>query len=302
MGFTARTVAIIQARMSSSRLPGKVLLDLNGQPMLVRVVERTRRAKTIADIIIATTSDPSDDPIEALCRERGYPVYRGSMFDVLDRYYGAAQQAGAEIIVRVTADCPVIDPQVIDEVVQAFIREGADFAANRLPPPWKRTYPIGLDTEVCSFAGLERAWKEAGLQFEREHVMPFFYRVEGRFKVVVIDHDPDCGAYRWTVDTQEDLQLLREIFRRFADDTFSWLDVLALVEREPELARINAAVKAKVAMDVDTRAEGRGDAETARQETRRRGDAREDDRENSAGDRENPAGDREKSAGLGKKD
>ncbi len=248
-----RTVAIIQARMNSSRLPGKVLLDLGGEPMLVRVVERACRARTLDDVIIATTTDPSDDPLEALCREKGYAVFRGSMFDVLDRFYGAAKQAQADVIVRITADCPVIDPQVIDDVVDAFHRKGAGFACNRLPPPWKRTYPIGLDTEVCSFAGLERAWKEAELPFEREHVMPFFYDQEGRFKVVVVDHDPDYGAYRWTVDTPEDLELLREIFRRFPDDTFTWLDVLALVQREPGLAKINAAVKAKVAMEVDSR-------------------------------------------------
>ncbi len=249
-----RTVAIIQARMSSSRLPGKVLEDIAGQPMLVRVLERARRAKTVDDVMVATTTDPSDDPIEAMCRERGYPWYRGSMFDVLDRYYGAARLARADMIVRVTADCPVIDPAVIDQVVQAFHAQSADFACNRLPPPWKRTWPIGLDTEVCSFAGLERAWKEAGLPYEREHVMPFFYDAAGRFKVVVVDHDPDYGAQRWTVDTAEDLQLLREIFAHFqGSDAFSWLDVLRLVESEPQLLQINAGVRHKIGTEVDSR-------------------------------------------------
>ena len=249
-----RTVAIIQARMNSSRLPGKVLLDLAGQPMLVRVVERACRAKMIDDVIIATTSDPADDPIEALCRERGYSVYRGSQFDVLDRFYQAARQAQADLIVRLTADCPVIDPQVIDLTVQAFQHADADFAANRLPPPWKRTYPIGLDTEVCSFIGLARAWQEAKLPYEREHVMPYFYDQEGRFKIVVIDHDPDYGSLRWTVDTAEDLNLLREIFQRFAgQDQFGWLDVLALVQREPQLSKLNASVRAKQAMETDQR-------------------------------------------------
>lgn len=249
-----RTVAIIQARMSSSRLPGKVLQDIAGQPMLVRVVERAKRAETLDEVAIATTSDPADDPIEALCRQQGYPVYRGSMFDVLDRFYQAARQFQADTVVRLTADCPVIDPQVIDRTVNAFREAGADFGANRLPPPWKRTYPIGLDIEVCTFAALERAWKEAQLPYEREHVMPYFYDQEGRFKIVVVDHDPDYGAYRWTVDTPEDLALLREIFTRFnGDDHFSWLDVLALVQREPRLLQLNAAVKAKQAMEVDNR-------------------------------------------------
>jgi spore coat polysaccharide biosynthesis protein SpsF len=249
-----RTVAIIQARMSSSRLPGKVLQDIAGQPMLVRVLERARKAKTVDDVIVATTTDSSDDPIETMCRARGYLVYRGSMFDVLDRYFGAARAAQADIVVRVTADCPVIDPAVIDQVVEAFHAQGADFACNRLPPPWKRTWPIGLDTEVCSIAGLERAWKEAKLPYEREHVMPFFYDVEGRFKVVVVDHDPDYGAQRWTVDTAEDLQLLREIFARFnGSNDFTWEDVLHLFEREPQLLQINAGVRHKVGTEVDAR-------------------------------------------------
>lgn len=249
-----RTIAIIQARMSSSRLPGKVLLDIAGKPMLARVVERTRRARTVDDVLIATTTDATDDPIEDFCREHGYLVYRGSMFDVLDRFYQAARQARAEVIVRVTADCPVIDPGVIDQTVDAFWQQAADFACNRLPPPWKRTFPIGLDTEVCSFAGLERAWKEAQQAFEREHVMPYFYDQEGRFKVVVVDSEEDYGAYRWTVDTAEDLRLLREIFGRFnGDDTFTWLDVLNLVQREPELLAINASVQHKSGTDVDQR-------------------------------------------------
>lgn len=254
-----RTVAIIQARMSSSRLPGKVLLDLAGEPMLVRVVERVRRAVTVDDVAVATTTDPSDDPIANLCRERGYAFYRGSMFDVLDRFYGAARQMNADVIVRVTGDCPVIDAHVIDHTVNAFHTAGADFAANRLPPPWKRTWPIGLDTEVCSFAALERAWKEAQLPYEREHVMPYFYDVEGRFKTIITDHDPDYGAQRWTVDTPEDLRLLSAIFTHFAgQDTFTWLEVLDLIQKAPELAQINAAVRHKIGTEVDARMSGDG--------------------------------------------
>ncbi|HEX9018312.1 MAG TPA: glycosyltransferase family protein [Anaerolineaceae bacterium] len=249
-----RTIAIIQARMSSSRLPGKVLLDIAGKPMLVRVVERARRAQTVDEVLIATTTDPADNPIEDLCRAEGYAIYRGSMFDVLDRFYQAARQAAADVIVRITADCPLIDPAVIDQTVGAFFSEGADFACNRLPPPWKRTFPIGLDTEVCNFSGLERAWQEAQQPFEREHVMPYFYDQEGRFKVVVVDNPQDYGAYRWTVDTAEDLALLREIFARFGgSDTFTWLDVLRLVEREPQLLAINAGVHHKVGTEVDER-------------------------------------------------
>jgi len=247
-------VTIIQARLSSSRLPGKVLKDLGGQPLLVWSVERCRRARSVQRVAVATTDDPADDPIAALCAERGYDVFRGSQFDVLDRFYRAAQHFGADVIVRVTADCPLIDPQVVDLVVAEFLRSGADFAANRLPPPWPRTYPIGLDTEVCAFAGLERAWKEAGLKHEREHVMPYFYDQDGRFKIHIVDHEPDYGRQRWTIDTPEDLDLVREIVRRTGSRMdISWKEVLALLEREPQLARINASVQHKSGTDVDAR-------------------------------------------------
>jgi len=240
--------------MASSRLPGKVLEDIGGQPMLVRVVERVRRARMVHAVGVATTDNPGDDPIAALCAERGYPVYRGSQFDVLDRYYRAAQLFGADVVVRVTADCPVIDPDVIDLTVSALFNEEVDFAANRLPPPWKRTYPIGLDTEVVRFAGLERAWKEADQKYQREHVMPYFYDQEGRFQIRVVNTDPDHGSLRWTVDTPEDLELLRKIYARFDNrDDFSWLDVLALFQREPDLAAINAGVRHKFGKEVDER-------------------------------------------------
>jgi spore coat polysaccharide biosynthesis protein SpsF len=271
----ARTIAIIQARMGSSRLPGKVLLDIAGQPMLERVVERARRAKTLDGVAVATTADPTDDAVSALCIERGYPYYRGSLHDVLDRYYQAARALNAEIIVRLTADCPLIDPSVIDETVNAFLgntsRETGtvnqqpliamrnsqfpyDFAANRLPPPWHRTYPIGLDVEVCTFQALERAWKETTKPHHREHVMPYLYEEEGRFRILQVNHDPDYGTLRWTVDTSEDLELVRQIYARFPGrDDFTWLEVLALFEREPELAQINAQVQHKSLTDIDER-------------------------------------------------
>lgn len=247
-------LALIQARLNSSRLPGKVLKDLGGRPLLAWAVERARRARTLTLTAVATTDDPADNPIEAFCREQGYPFFRGSQFDVLDRFYRAAVAFQADVVVRITADCPLIDPEEIDRVVTRFLESGADFACNRLPPPWKRTTPIGLDTEVCSFAGLERAWKEAALKHEREHVMPYFYDQPGRFRVEVADLEEDLSHYRWTVDTPEDLELLRQITARFPGRLdFSWREVLALVEREPELTRINAAVAHKSGLDVDTR-------------------------------------------------
>jgi spore coat polysaccharide biosynthesis protein SpsF len=262
-----RTVAIIQGRMAASRLPGKVLLDIAGQSMLARVVARARRAQTLDLVTVATTIDPSDDPVEVWCRAHETPIFRGDMFDVLDRFYQAARKLEADVIVRITADCPVIDPVLIDETVQA-LQPPIDFSCNRLPPPWARTYPIGLDVEVCTFAAFERAWKEADQKHQREHVMPFIY--EGvqfasaaspvayststrGFRIAQLNHDPDYGSLRWTVDTPEDLVVMRHIFTHFGRDDFSWQDVLTLQQRQPEMFTINAGVVHRTAFDVDER-------------------------------------------------
>lgn len=267
-----KIVAIVQARYASSRLPGKVLLPIAGEPMLVRVVERARRAALLDQIVVATTTDRADDPLVELCTQRGYAYTRGSMFDVLDRYYQSALQVQADVIVRITADCPLIDPLEIDRTVSAFLQSGADFAANRLPPPWKRTFPIGLDTEVCSFSALEEAYREARQPYEREHVMPYLYMnstifdsrafdrfpagdlPKGQFKVLYVNYEVDYGDVRLTVDTAEDLALINEIFARFnGRDDFGWLDVIDLLEREPQLRILNANVAHKTVLDVDFR-------------------------------------------------
>jgi len=252
MADNLRVVTIIQARMASSRLPGKVLMEIAGKPMLVWVVERASRARYVSEVVVATTTEPDDDPIEAECVRHGISVFRGDHYDVLDRFYQAAGHFSADVIVRLTADCPLIDPDVIDQTVERFIQEEVDFAANRLPPPWKRTFPIGLDTEVCTYAALERAWKEAKEPFEREHVMPYFYDVDGRFRILVVDHEPDYGSLRWTVDTPEDLKLVRNVFEYFPGrEDFNWYEIIELFEQKPELALINAVVKAKQTQDVD---------------------------------------------------
>ena len=249
-----RTVAIVQGRMASSRLPDKILKDIGGQPMLTWVVERARRATKIDQVVVATTTEASDDRVEVFCRERGYLYYRGSMPDVLDRYYQAARMYQADVVVRFTADCPLLDPGLVDHVLAEFFKAGADFAANRLPPPFTRTYPIGLDTEVCTYAALERAWKEAVAQHDREHVMPYLYEVNGRFKVVRVESEKDYGWMRWTVDTPQDLELIRQVAARLADrPNFTWLDVVEVFEREPELALINSSVQHRTMFDVDER-------------------------------------------------
>ena len=249
-----RTIAIIQARMSSSRLPGKVLLDLGGQPALAWVIQRARRARLLSGVLVATTTDPADDPIAELCAQLGTPCFRGHPFDVLDRYYQTARSAEAEAIIRITADCPLVDPAQIDELIAAFFEQGVDFACNRLPPPWHRTYPIGLDLEMCSFAGLERAWREATLKHEREHVLPYFYDEPGRFKVLQLNAEADYGHLRWTLDTPADLEVLRVIFEHFrARPDFGWRDVLAFWQANPHIAERNAAIQHKTMTDVDDR-------------------------------------------------
>lgn len=247
-------IAIIQARMGSSRLPGKVLQDVCGQPMLVRQVVRSRRAQYLGQVIVATTDQPEDDPIAEVCLAHGIPCFRGDPLDVLDRYYKAAQLFDAQIIVRLTGDCPVIDPHEIDRTIQAFFTAQVDFAANRLPPPWKRTTPIGMDTEVVTMAALTRAWREAQAKYAREHVMPYFYEQEGRFTVLLVDHKPDLSEYRLTVDTPEDLALIREIYTHFdGTDEFSLGDMVALLDKRPDLITLNAQVHHKGYQDTDSR-------------------------------------------------
>ena len=271
-----KTVAIIQARMGSSRLPGKVLLDIAGKPMIQHVIERTRRARSLDSVTIATTTDPTDDPVAAFAFSMGVPCTRGSLHDVLDRYYQAAKTHSADTIVRITADCPLIDPQVIDQTVELLssssILHPSDFSCNRLPPPFSRSFPIGLDVEACTFAAIERAWKESTETFHREHVMPFLYEgvsltpetsrvTRGTsprgFRIAQLHHNPEHGDLRWTVDTPEDLAFLREIFSRLNGKTdFTWYDVLEIVQQNPELAEINAGIRHKTMTETDHRAPG----------------------------------------------
>jgi spore coat polysaccharide biosynthesis protein SpsF len=265
-----RVVTIIQARMGSSRLPGKVMMDIAGQPMLARVYIRSSRAAIVDQTLVATTSEATDDPIAEYCEFSGIPCTRGSQFDVLERYHQAALQAKADVVVRITGDCPVIDPILIDAVVKTVTGDQFDFACNRLPPPWGRTYPIGLDTEVVPFRNLERAFREAKEPQQREHVMPYFYEgvrltsvdrhletgVSPRgFHIALLQHTTDFGDYRWTVDTAEDLEFIRQVFSRFKGrDDFSWKEILDLVHDEPGLMEINAGVKHKTLKDIDKRA------------------------------------------------
>lgn len=231
-----KTIAIIQARMGSSRLPGKVMADLAGEPMIQRVVSRAQQAKRLDAVMVATSDHPSDAQLAEHCRQLGVACVRGSEGDVLDRYYHAAVSAEADVIVRLTADCPLLDPHVIDQVVASFHQGGADYVSNTLTC----TYPDGLDTEVFHLEALSQAWKEATLKSEREHVTPFIHQRPQRFRLRNVAHPVDFSAHRWTVDEPQDLEFVRSIYACFTDDSFGMEDVLTLLHDRPELRQINA--------------------------------------------------------------
>jgi spore coat polysaccharide biosynthesis protein SpsF len=207
----------------------------------------------VDEVWVATTTNALDQVIVEFCKQRQVPVYQGSEFDVLDRYYQTALAAQVDLIVRVTADCPLMDPDLIDQVITAYRQTRVDFAANRLPPPWKRTYPIGLDIEVTSFQNLKQAWEKAEQNYEREHVMPYFYDQPGRFKTLLLHHETDLGAQRLTVDTPQDLEMMQKVFDHFKDREFTWLDVHQWLSDHPEVEQINAAVQHKTMQEIDDR-------------------------------------------------
>jgi spore coat polysaccharide biosynthesis protein SpsF len=237
-----RTIAIVQARMGSTRLPGKVMADLSGRPMLVRVVERTSKARTLDDVVVATTRQTEDDVIVKMCLEYKYSFFRGSREDVLDRYYRAASISGAGVVVRITSDCPLIEPDIIDMVVDKFRNySGADYVSNTL----KRTFPRGLDVEVFSFNALRVAWKEDKNPAWREHVTQYIKRNPDVFSVHNVAGDVDYSHMRWTVDTSEDLEFVRRIYNYFRNDTFHWTEVLELLKNHPDWLEINRHVRQK---------------------------------------------------------
>jgi glutamate-1-semialdehyde 2,1-aminomutase/spore coat polysaccharide biosynthesis protein SpsF len=232
-------VAIIQARMGSSRLPGKSLAEIEKRPMLWHVIQRVKRAQLVDRVVVATSTAPADDAIEKMCREDGVPCHRGSENDVLDRYYHAARAEKAVQVVRITADCPLIDPEVIDRVVRRFQRGDLDYASNAMV----RTYPDGLDTEILSFSALERAWHEANKPSEREHVTPYL-RSE-KFRIANVENALEFSHLqcRWTVDEQEDLEFVRAVYGAFRGrESFLMEDILQLLRDQPELEKLNSQI------------------------------------------------------------
>lgn len=227
------TCAIIQARLGSSRLPGKVLADIEGQPMLLRVVERVKRAGNVHQVLVATSEAPANDAIRAACTAWGVRCYSGSENDVLDRYFQAATAVGARTVVRITADCPFIDPDIVERVVQKFHDSGCDYASNVEVV----TFPDGLDTEVFSWEALERAWHEATRPSDREHVTAYI-RTSGRFRTVNVRNEeaPEAAGMRWTVDEPEDLEFVRRVSRELASNEFFGMkDVLEALRNNSSL-------------------------------------------------------------------
>lgn len=237
-----KTVYIVQARMTSTRLPGKVLMDLDGQPLLKRQFERLKRCETAQDIVLACTDMAADAPLAKFAAGWGMTVFRGSETDVLSRYLGAARAAGAGIVVRVTSDCPLICPEVCDKVVESL--GGADYASNTL----KRTYPRGLDTEAFTMAALERAAAEAKSAPAREHVT-WYIHTEARasFKIRSVEDSDDNSALRWTVDEPADLEAVRRLWTglKLSEKALGYRDLLAYARAHPEIAALNAAVEQK---------------------------------------------------------
>ncbi|MGQ0553124.1 MAG: cytidylyltransferase domain-containing protein [Planctomycetota bacterium] len=235
-------LAIVQARAGSTRLPGKVLADIAGVSMLARVTERARRARLVEAVVVATSTLPGDDLVAAEAARLGLRVCRGSEQDVLARFLQAARECEAAHLVRLTADCPLLDPTLVDDVVRVYQEEHPDYASNGLVPG----YPRGLDVEAFSTAALERAGQQAQRPYERSHVTPYFYEHPELFRLRSLTPGEDLSAERWTVDTPEDLAFVRAVYAAFAPRTdFSWQETLAAVQREPRLAELNRHVRQK---------------------------------------------------------
>lgn len=239
MTVNNKVVAIVQARTSSSRLPGKVLKEILGKPMILWELERLQRCKLIDKIMLATSADESDALLAETVRNAGYPVYQGSLDDVLDRYYQCAKLSSPEHVVRITGDCPLIDPQIVDAVISKHLQDRNDYTSNVLGDV---TFPDGLDTEIMRFSVLEQAWEEAKLVSEREHVTQYIIKHPELFKQGALRCEKgNYGAERWTVDEPEDFAFIRKIYEKLypANPAFLMGDILTLLQHYPELRNMN---------------------------------------------------------------
>ena len=240
-----KTGAIIQARMGSTRLSGKVMKEIKGKTVLQHVIERVQQSKLVDDIIIATTIHERDNIIERKALNYGVKVYRGSEDDVLSRYYNAARDNSIDLVIRITSDCPLIDPLVMDEVINSYLKGNYDIVSNAGSDLSQRTFPRGLDVEVFSFGILEKAFNKAKETYQREHVTPYIY--ENSEKVFFYKNNIDYSKHRWTLDTREDFELIKEVYDRLykGKHNFYLKEIIELFNQEPDLYKINAHIEQK---------------------------------------------------------
>ena len=234
-------VAILQARLSSNRLPQKVLMDLNGKPMLHHIVTRLRMCKEIDQIVVATSTDRSDDALAKWCRENQIDCFRGSLNNVLNRYFECAKKYSADTIIRITCDDPLKDSPLISRMIQEFAAQRPSLLTNNNPP----SFPEGLDIEIFDFKSIEQANSNAETEFEKEHVTQHFYKNQNRFKILNLENDRNLSGLRFTVDTQSDLDFAREVYKSLdKGDSIFWLDeILEFLKSNPKINQINSNVK-----------------------------------------------------------
>lgn len=242
-GPQPRVVTVVQARMLSTRLPNKVMLPLAGEPLLVRMVERVQASGLAGVIVVATTTDPADDAIVRLCEERGLNVFRGDQDDLLDRHYQAARAYGAEAVVKIPSDCPLIDPAVIDLVLGRYLDHAAevDFVSNLHPA----TYPDGNDVEIMSMSTLATAWREATRHMEREHTTPYIWEHPDRFRIDNVRWPAGLDysmTHRWTIDYPEDYDFISAVYDALhpQNPLFTLEQILAYLADNPQVAALNA--------------------------------------------------------------
>lgn len=235
------TSAIIQARLGSTRLPGKVLKDLNGKPLIEQIINRLRNCKNVDNIVLATTINELDDRLESWCKENNISCFRGDENNVLKRYYDTATQYKSDIVIRITADDPFKDPKVIDAVIDLLKTENLDFAFNNNPP----SFPEGLDTEVFTFSAIKKAAEADTTDFEKEHVTQYFYHNPQIFKCKNLSYKENVSHIRLTVDTEQDFELASRIYTKLSpnNEMFYLEDILSLIKKEPELLEVNKGVK-----------------------------------------------------------
>ena len=234
-----KIAAIVQARMGSSRFPGKVLKQILNKPLIELLLTRLSQSSKLDEIVVATSEDPQNDKLQSIIESLGYQCIRGSEKDVLNRFYKTAKKIHADVIVRITGDCPLVDPGLVDKCIQCYKDSNVDYFSNTNPP----TYPDGLDIEVFSFSSIECANKEAVSKFDREHVTPFIINSD-RFLKSSLQHKEDLSNKRWTVDEQEDFDVVANVFKYFSPNIhFDWHQVLELQVKKPELFLENQHIK-----------------------------------------------------------